>query len=358
MKGKPDTRLVKLYAWISLVFFMIGVIDLSDTNGHRLTMVLLDNFWLVMYMAGLNYALFEHGLPWALSRKKTTGLRILCILLLAVAYLVLCTFGLYAWRVAGILTGLYTDLKVERSFQGRLENLAAYAGGSFLVFGLARHVYGFIRLRYDAQQLQIQKQEAELNFLKSQTHPHFLFNTLNNIYSLALDKSDLTAEAIVRLSQILRFILHEGRGAYIPVEKELAVISDLITLEKLRYDQSLKLDVDYDIDDPSQLIPPLLLTPLVENAFKHGVSETAEAPFIDIRIRISSHTLYMIVRNSIDAMAAEEWVTEGIGLSNLRRQLELLYGRYHLQLTRGTGYFIAELNIDLTSHDRNGMYHH
>src|SRR5690606_29557778 len=125
-----------------------------------------------------------------------------------------------------------------------------------------------------------------LNYLKSQTNPHFLFNTLNNIYSLARDKSDLAPESIMRLSKILRYMLYETSGAYIAIEQELKIMTDYIELEKLRYDDSLRVNFNHNIEDLRQALPPLLLIPLVENAFKHGVSETRNQPYVDIHLSV------------------------------------------------------------------------
>lgn len=122
-----------------------------------------------------------------------------------------------------------------------------------------------------------------MNYLKSQTNPHFLFNTLNNIYSLARDKSDLAPESILRLSKILRFMLYETGGDYICIDQEIKIISDYIALEKLRYDDSLRVSFQQAVD-LKQPLPPLLLIPLVENAFKHGVSETIHQPFVEIHL--------------------------------------------------------------------------
>ena len=159
---------------------------------------------------------------------------------------------------------------------------------SIFIFGISKHIYNFTKLKQAAQQLRIEKQEAELNYLKSQTNPHFLFNTLNNIYSLARDKSDLAPESILRLSKILRFMLYETGGEYIAIEQELKIINDYIALEKLRYDDSLHINFNYDIEDMKQPLPPLLLIPLVENAFKHGVSETRNQPFVDIYLSVNN----------------------------------------------------------------------
>ena len=173
---------------------------------------------------------------------------------------------------------------------------------SFLVSAL--HIYDYRKLKEAAQQLRIEKQEAELNYLKSQTNPHFLFNTLNNIYSLARDKSDLTPESILRLSKILRFMLYETGGEYIAIEQELKVMTDYIALEKLRYDESLRVNFNHDLEDMKQSIPPLLLIPLVENAFKHGVSETRNQPFVEIHLSVKSRQLQFVVKILLNPVSA------------------------------------------------------
>jgi LytS/YehU family sensor histidine kinase len=205
-------------------------------------------------------------------------------------------------------------------------------------------------LKQATQQLRIEKQQAELNYLKSQTNPHFLFNTLNNIYALARDKSDLAPESILRLSKILRFMLYETSGASIAIEQELKIISDYIDLEKLRYDESLRLTFNNDVEDMKQALPPLLLIPLVENAFKHGVSETRGNPFVDIHLSVKNRQLLFRVKNSADTPQNQSTVKENIGLSNLRRQLELLYTDYNLSVQHVEAHFEAILKINLASH--------
>jgi LytS/YehU family sensor histidine kinase len=226
----------------------------------------------------------------------------------------------------------------------------AYSAGSILFFGVSQHIYGYIRLKQATQQLRIEKQQAELNYLKSQTNPHFLFNTLNNIYALSRDKSDRAPESILRLSKILRFMLYETSGAYIAIEQELKIINDYIALEQLRYDESLQVTFNHHVEDLRQALPPLLLIPLVENAFKHGVSETRGEPYIDINLLVKQRQLDFVVRNSSENDLDKGGVKENIGLSNLRRQLELLYTDYRLSVVQGTDDFTATLYINLTSH--------
>jgi LytS/YehU family sensor histidine kinase len=245
---------------------------------------------------------------------------------------------------------IYTALKTFPTLDEAYQNQMAYSSGSLAFFGIARLIYNYFKLKNAEQRLRIEKQEAELNYLRSQTNPHFLFNTLNNIYSLSRDKSDLAPESIMRLSKILRFTLYEASGDFIAIEQELKIISDYIALEKLRYDESLRVNFNYNVEDMKQAIPPLLLIPLVENAFKHGVSETRNDPFVDIHLAIKNRQLLLIIKNSADISDEERNVKENIGLSNLKRQLALLYTDYDLSVRQEGSVFTATLKINLASH--------
>ena len=145
-------------------------------------------------------------------------------------------------------------------------------------------------------------------------------------------------------------MLYEAGGEYIAIEQELKIIDDYIALEKLRYDETLRINFNYDVEDMKQALPPLLLMPLVENAFKHGVSETRNRPYVSIHLSVKSRQLTFTVRNSTEDAHAEGVVKENIGLSNLRRQLELLYTSYTLTVNRSVGEFTAVLHINLASH--------
>jgi LytS/YehU family sensor histidine kinase len=224
-----------------------------------------------------------------------------------------------------------------------------YAVGSIAFFGLSKHIYTHLKLRRDALQLRIEKQQAELNYLRSQTNPHFLFNTLNNIYSLASEKSDLAPESIMRLSRILRYMLYETGGSSVSIEQEIQTINNYLELERLRYDESLKISFEQNIEDKNQHISPLLLIPLIENAFKHGTSETINKPFVNIHLTLHKQQLTLIVENSADP-DSRDVQKESIGLTNLRRQLSLLYRDSNLEIQKTTETFVASLKINLTSH--------
>lgn len=344
MKKLINKERVILYACIGLGFLLMwvfhGMVNYRDTLPGRV----LNESWRVIFIVAANFFFLEYSLP-RMGRKHITR-----TLLLIAAQIVLFTIGLYAWRAAGIVLGIHTPYVTYPSTGKAMGSMFSAGISSLLFFGVIRHIYGHIKLRQAAQQLRIEKQQAELNYLKSQTNPHFLFNTLNNIYSLARDKSDLAPESVLRLSKILRFMLYETSGDYIAIEQELKIITDYIALESLRYDESLYVNISQDIEDMRQALPPLLLIPLVENAFKHGVSETRNRPFVDIHLSVNQRHLKFVVKNSTESAADEESVKENIGLSNLRRQLELLYKDYNLSVQQGDYVFTATLKINLASH--------
>jgi sensor histidine kinase YesM len=346
MKLILDKKRFILYIWLGVGYLVLWLFIEALSNPETFFKRLVNNIWLIAYLIVINFILFEYTLPFI----KLTWKRILISPFLLIAHILLYSFGLYAWRFIGIQLSIYSSLKVHPDIVSGVEYHFPYSVFSVIFFGIVKHIYDYRKLKLTAQQMRIEKQEAELNYLKSQTNPHFLFNTLNNIYSLARDKSDLAPESILRLSKIMRFMLYETHGAFIAIEQELKVISDYIALEKLRYDDSLRINFNYDIEDMKQALPPLLLMPLVENAFKHGVSETRTNPFVDIHLSVNNRQLKLLVKNSAEVNTEEQTVKENIGLSNLRRQLQLLFGDYDLSLHQKDSVFTAALNINLASH--------
>jgi len=346
IKRAGNKKRIAFYLWVGLAFFSLNffgdVVRFPETFLPRF----VNNLWVVMYVIVVNFIFFEYTLPF----MRLTWKRILLAPVLILGHLVLYSVGLYVYRNVGIELHIYTSLRTFVSVEQAMGYGAEYGISSFLFFGIVKHIYDYQRLKMSAQQLQIEKQEAELNYLRSQTNPHFLFNTLNNIYALARDKSSLAPESILRLSKILRFMLYETGGEYIAIEQELKIMDDYIALEKLRYDESLRVNFSHNIEDMKQGLPPLLLIPLVENAFKHGVSETRNHPFVDIHLSVNKRQLAFVVKNSSGATGGEQRVKENIGLTNLRRQLELLYTDYSLLVQQGQSNFTATLQINLASH--------
>src|SRR5579859_3397964 len=344
MKTPHYIKRFKLYAWIGLSFLLMNLLSDGVQYPGEFGARSFNNIWAACYVTVLNCIFFEYTLP------RLRWKNFFRSLLLILGHLFLYSWGLYLWRSVGIGIHIYTPIGTYSSVSESVGDRMGYSMSSLIFFAIIRHVYLHIKLKQAAQQLRIEKQQAELNYLKSQTNPHFLFNTLNNIYALSMDKSDLAPAAILKLSQILRYMLYEAGGPYIAIEQELKIIGDYISLEKLRYDDSLRINFNYDVEDMKQALPPLLLIPLVENAFKHGVSETRNQPFVDIHLSVSKRQLAFFVRNSAEGLSGNGKVKENIGLSNLRRQLELLYADYQLSLDQLESEFSATLKINLASH--------
>lgn len=350
MKKRIDYKKFTFYGWVGLAFlFLWWITDLAK-NPETFRELAVNNAWRLSYVLVLNFILFEYTIPYIGRKRKTVLQNILVAIPLIFVHLMLYSWGLYGWRLIGISLGIWSPLVDFKTRDAAVTQQMSYSVMSLLFFGIIRHIYNYIKLKQATQQLRIASQQAELNYLKSQTNPHFLFNTLNNIYSLARDKSDLAPESIMRLSKILRFMLYETSGAYIAIEDEVKIIDDYIALERLRYDESLHVNFNHDIEDMKQALPPLLLVPLVENAFKHGVSETRSRPFVAIHLSVNNRQLTFEVKNSTEEFSVDPGVKENIGLSNLRRQLELLYKDYQLAVQQGKADFTATLKINLASH--------
>jgi len=343
-----DIKLFTFYLWVALAFSVLCIIHDLTSFPFTLFQAILNNTWRLLYIVVLHYIFFEYTLPFVVRKREYVVYNILLAFPVLFFYCMLWSFGLYGWRNLGIAMHIYTRYVVNS--ESVVDAQMGFSVSSLFFFGIARHIYHHVKLRQSAQQLRIEKQEAELNYLRSQTNPHFLFNTLNNIYSLSRDKSDLAPESILRLSKILRFMLYETGGAYVAIEQELKIIADYIELEKLRYDESLKVNFNYDVEDMKQSLPPLILIPLVENAFKHGVSETRNRPYVDIHLSVNNRQLTFVVTNSTEDVSEQTSVKENIGISNLRRQLQLLYTDYDLSVQPGKSVFIATLKINLASH--------
>jgi len=349
MKKLLDIKRFIFYCWIGLPCMFLWVWHDLSTFDASFLQALLNSFWRIVYIIVINFIFFEYTLPSITRKRRYVVYNIFLGLVLFFVFMIVWSYGLYTWRSLGVALHIYTPLGETGALKKVLASQMAFSMGSLFFFVITRHTYKYIKLQQAEQQLRIEKQAAELNYLRAQTNPHFLFNTLNNIYSLARDKSDLAPESILRLSKILRFMLYETGGDYISIDQELKIINDYIALEKLRYDASLHVNFSHDIEDMKQALPPLLLIPLVENAFKHGVSETRNRPFVNIHLSVNRRQLAFIVKNSAEAISGER-VKENIGLTNLRRQLELLYTDYNLAVQQGESVFSATLKINLASH--------
>ena len=182
-----------------------------------------------------------------------------------------------------------------------------------------------------------------------QVHPHFLFNTLNNIYSQTQTESPKGSKMIMELSGMLRYILAEGNKARVPLQKELAMTQDYIHLEKIRYGNKLDLHVSIPDDTDNLEIAPLILLPFVENCFKHGASKFLKSPWINLQIEMNGRKLIMKLMNGKASDLPPVHPHSGTGINNVKKRLELLYpDKHQLQITDEPEVFVVNLSLELT----------
>lgn len=206
-----------------------------------------------------------------------------------------------------------------------------------------------------SHRLERQKLEAEMTALRAQLNPHFLFNSLNNIYSLALDKSDLAPDYVLKLSELMRYILHDCQAAEVPLRKELEFVQNYLDLERIRMEDTVTLDLEVEGGVDGVTVAPLMLLPFVENAFKHGIKTQPEGAFVKITVKVDAmEVLDIEATNSKEDVANEaalgfngEVMPGGVGLENVRRRLALLYPHRHTLTLRDEG-SRYEVNLQIT----------
>ncbi len=230
-------------------------------------------------------------------------------------------------------------------------SLLAGLRGGITIGGIAAAIklmkYWYIK---EQRNLQLQKEnmESQLQLLKAQVHPHFLFNTLNNIYSHTQNTSPIASRLVTGLSDLLRFVLYEATQPIVPLEKELKMIQDFISLEKVRYGNRLELDIDVPGNTNDLYIAPLLLLPLIENCFKHGTSNMLEQPWISLHITLHEKQMQMKLVNGKINEPVQKEQSLGIGIQNVEKRLNLLYPeKYELAITHDEEVFIVNLKIEL-----------
>lgn len=206
-----------------------------------------------------------------------------------------------------------------------------------------------IREKIDKDRLEalLKLKETELKLLKSQIQPHFLFNTLNNLYALALEKSDKTPELIIRLSDMLSYIIYDCKSEKVPLSKEISFIRNFIELQKVRY-ENCDITFTYNCDNCTKPIAPMILHTFVDNCFKHGAEKDADSPWIKIEMNTSKNTLFFSVVNSVAVNGVGEKFSQGIGITNTKKRLDLIYkDKHELVLNNSGKRFSVFLKMDL-----------
>ena len=335
-----------------LYSFSAGIFNLS--YFERLPVSTVEALiYLVPHMF-LSYTLMYFAIPQFLLKGKYVQTALVVIGLFLVTGALSAIIGIYIlghFRTL-VLGNVYAPEHINQInfFLGLLSGLR----GGITVGGIAAAIkltkYWHLK---EQRNLQLQKEaiSSQLELLKAQVHPHFLFNTLNNIYAGAQLTSPTAAGMIMGLSQLLRYMLYECNQPLVPLDRELSMLTQYILLEQSRYGNKLDINIDLPSAPTGHAIAPLLLLPFLENCFKHGTSQMLEQPWISLRITVEEDWLKMKLVNG--KLATDPLPSSGIGLANVQKRLSLLYPeRHELLVNNEDEVFIVNLKLLL---DKTGL---
>ncbi|MHC1737478.1 MAG: sensor histidine kinase [Ignavibacteriaceae bacterium] len=339
---------------LHFLFWLFYIAVFTFQGGYYQNDYLQSFIVLIIYLPvpiAASYFANYYLVPEFLLKKKYIKFTIFCIL--SLVFFVLAIKSLYYFYIAKTFfppASAKSYYSVSFFYPTYLISIAFSLCTIVFIVGFIKLVKQWFVTQQITQKLEKEKLEADLKFLRSQMNPHFLFNVLNNIYALALKKSDRTAEMILRLSSMLDYLLYETSSAFIPVEKELKLINDYIELEKLRYGSRLNMEITIEGELETVLIAPLVIFPFIENSFKHGASNELTKPWIKVHLRIQVNKIELSVSNSksekgIETKGAH---SEGIGIKNVQRRLELIYPSKHsIEILDENNVFSVNLVINL-----------
>lgn len=270
------------------------------------------------------------------------------ILLLTISSLLIQFLFIFPLRNIPDLGTDFTSFDINLHSAYFFVTLIYVAVTSFLKF--IKEWFSIQDLNFKLAKIEQQKLEAELKILKGQLNPHFLFNSLNNIYSLALMESKKVPELILKLSDLMRHIIYESRENYIPLEKEIEFVNNFVTLQKIRVPEHVEIKYEITGAIPSAKIAPLMFEPFIDNAFKHGLPGTNENDFIHITFNFSiPEILQFKIENNYENVLEQKKKDSGIGIANVKRRLKLLYnqGEYKLSITQAEHVYSVSLQLKL-----------
>ncbi|MBP6025568.1 sensor histidine kinase [Ferruginibacter sp.] len=331
-------KLHHLFFWMMLfaVWYFLRYEDYS-TQGRAFTVTLIKVADLALMIYITNYLL----IPQLLYKKR--------YILFALAFIALIiTSSIFKMYIIGKVINSPALLSFSGNIKARIyDNVIPHF---FLVLSGAafKLMLDYTRMQQHMVEMAKEKAEAELNFLKLQINPHFLFNSLNSVYFLIEKNNTGAREALHKFSEMLRYQLYEMNGATIPIEKEIRYLKDYVDLQKLRKDENYEVRFTCNPGVNGFSIEPLLLIPFVENAFKHISHQKNERNFIAIDLSMINDTFHFAVENSKEAIEKNTGERTGIGLANVKRRLELLYPqKYELHIKNESGLYRVDLKIKM-----------
>ena len=354
LSNKKLTIILHVLAWSIIIFIPRYLVNTygGGRDNHFLyqfytNTFIYGSFFYLNYLWLVPHCFFrENKLHYILT--IAAAISILCIVLWFVNEHVFYNAE-QAKRVEKIIQELNKDKTIEKPpfKEFRLYN---YFYTSILICGFSLGLGILEKLgqnEKERKELEKEKLNSELAFLKNQISPHFFFNTLNNIYSLISIDTEEARSAVLRLSKLMRYLIYESERGESKLSDEIDFLNHYIDLMKLRLSNKVKLAISFPVSYRDLYIPPLLFIPFIENAFKHGVSYR-EPSFIDIQMKVEGSKILFSTKNSIGpGLQAKKGNHSGIGLENVKKRLNLLFPKSHtLTINRHAGAFIAELSLD------------
>ncbi|HZV68110.1 MAG TPA: histidine kinase [Saprospiraceae bacterium] len=324
--------------WLLVFFVMLMAGPTNTSSLLEITRKLINlAFYILVVYINLGYLI-----PRFLSQKNFMTYCLLLLVMVAVFTPILVT-----------LLYLTTEEAEPREYllmnqQWIFLLLFMIAGGSTVI----KIISDWQRHQRDRKDLETQRMQSEIKFLKSQINPHFLFNTLNSLYALTLKKSDKAPEIVIKLSEMMRYMLYECNERRVPLQKEVNYIENYLAMEKLR--QSGRADILFKVEGQisDQTIAPLIFIPFLENSFKHGLNHQINDGYVHVNMKVLGEKLLLRILNSKpnQAIIPLESQNGGIGLANVRRRLSLLYpNQYKLDIEESEKEHIVELSLDLSN---------
>lgn len=331
--------------WLGyLLFFAFAWTDADGNYWHSLLYELIQ----LPVRAGMVYFGLYFLMPRFLLTKK---------------YVQFVLYLLLTFLIVGILQGFVDKMIYEYFLFGTFELKPIWDIGYMLrrivrsnsIFAVAaglKIVSFWFQKEKEALVLKQEKTNAELNFLKSQIQPHFFFNTLNTLYGLTLTNSQKAPQLVLQLSELMRYMLYETKAPTVSLQKEINHLDHFIELQKLRFGNRFKVQFNKSGDWQNQWIPPMLLLPFVENAFKHSLEEEKKQAFIAISLEVRQSRLFFVVENTMKNPHTGLIVREGIGLQNVKKRLALLFPQSHrLKIMEENGMHLISLQIPLLQNE-------
>lgn len=301
----------------------------------------------VLIHLSLAYTIMFFLVPRVLYKKRKVLFGVSCLVTVYVAFVFF--EGLRIYYLVPKFAEVF-KLRPPLVFKNRITDIFSFLNHitSYVFPTIILMVFEYYRHQKEVYQLKDQKKTIELEALKNQLNPHFLFNTLNNLYILSLEKSDEVPEVIDKLSDILDYILFRCNEKFVPLENEMTLLKNYISLEKLRYGKRLNIEFEYDNNIAVKIAPLLLLT-FLENAFKHGVSQEIKKATIKIKLKTKDKNIHFYIENS-KPLSINEEITQkdrqSLGLKNIKTQLHILYPKRHLLFINNEEQkFTVNLNI-------------